>query len=195
MAGLREAPDEDLVAGLQEEHLGLDPASFERAAHRGQGQRRVAGPHVEHDRDLVEAVAVVRYELRQVGQQLTGQVVDDGVAEVLEQLGGGRLAGPRQPAQDDDVLALRRLGGRRRGPTGRGIRSQSSRPVYAATERGPLGEAIPASTPNAGQLPPRAMNQVVASYRMYIVTPSTNGLTRSPPGVAIVAKMVIPRIT
>ena len=44
------------------------------------------------------------HELGQVGQELAGQVVDAGVAEVLEQLRGGRLAGPRQPAQDHDVL-------------------------------------------------------------------------------------------
>ena len=48
-------------------------------------------------------------ELREVRQQLAGQVVDDGVAEVLEELGGGGLPAAGQAAQDDDG----RLGGRR----------------------------------------------------------------------------------
>ena len=47
-------------------------------------------------------VAIGRDELGQVGQQLPGQVVDDGVAEVLEELGGGRLAAAGQAADDDD---------------------------------------------------------------------------------------------
>ena len=37
-------------------------------------------------------------ELGQLRQQLARQVVDDGVAEVLEQLRGGRLAAARQAA-------------------------------------------------------------------------------------------------
>ena len=44
---------------------------------------------------------VRRHELGQVGQQLTGQVVDDGVAEVLEELGRGGLAAAGQAAEDD----------------------------------------------------------------------------------------------
>ena len=48
-------------------------------------------------------------ELGQLGQELARQVVDDRVAEVLEELRGGGLAAARQPAQEDDVLALARL--------------------------------------------------------------------------------------
>ena len=55
----REAPDEDLVARLEEEDLGLDAAALERAAHRPERERRVAGAHVEHDRDAREALRVV----------------------------------------------------------------------------------------------------------------------------------------
>ena len=47
-----------------------------------------------------------RDELGQLGQQLGRQVVDDGVAEVLEQLRGGGLAAARQAAEDDDVLLV-----------------------------------------------------------------------------------------
>ena len=39
------------------------------------------------------------------------------------------------------------------------------------------------------------MNRTVSSKSTYIVPPSTNGLTRSPPGVATAEKMAIPRIT
>ena len=92
VARLAEAADQDLVAGLEEDDPGLDAAPLEGAAHGPEGQRRVAGPHVEDDRDLGEALAVRRDELGQVGQQLAGQVVDDGVAEVLEELGRGGLA-------------------------------------------------------------------------------------------------------
>ena len=96
------APDQDLVARLEEDDPRPDPAALERAAHGRQGERRIAGADVEHDRDPGEPRAVRGDELGEVGQQLAGQVVDDGVAEVLEQLGGRGLAAARQPADDDD---------------------------------------------------------------------------------------------
>ena len=60
VARLGEPPDEDLVARLEEEDPRPDPAALERAAHRRERQRRVAGPHVEHDRDPGEPLAVRR---------------------------------------------------------------------------------------------------------------------------------------
>ena len=102
VARLAEAPDEDVVAGLEEEDLGPDAAALQRTAHRGEGQGRVAGADVEHDRDPREPLAVRRDELGEVGEQLAGQVVDDGVAEVLEQLGRGGLAATGQAADDHD---------------------------------------------------------------------------------------------
>ena len=105
---------------------------------------------------------VGRDELGEVRQQLAGQVVDDGVAEVLEQLRGRGLPAARQAAQDDDG----RFG---LGGVGRG--GSSVRP-------GPVGH-----------LPERRMKTTVNSNRMYIVPPSTIGLTRSPPGVATAAKI------
>ena len=116
VARLAEAPDQDVVARLEEDDLRPDAATLERAAHRGERERRVAGPDVEDDRDPREALAVGRDELGQVGQQLAGQVVDDGVAEVLEELGRGGLAAAGQAAQDDDVLvggSVDRIVGRR----------------------------------------------------------------------------------
>ena len=50
------------------------------------------GPHVEDDARRVVALRVARHELREVAQQLAGDVVHDRVAEVLEELAGGRLA-------------------------------------------------------------------------------------------------------
>ena len=164
VACLAEAPDEDVVAGLQEDDPGPDPATLERPAHGRHRQRRVAGPDVEDDRDPGEALAVGRDELGEIRQELAGQVVDDGVAEVLEELRGGRLASAGQPADDDD----RRLGHR----VGR-------RPWLGV----------------AGHRPLRRMNRIVSSNRTYIVMPSTNGLTRSPPGVTTAEKIAMPRMT
>ena len=154
VARLAEAPDEDVVARLEEDDPRPDAATLERAAHRRERERRVAGPDVEDDRDPREALAVGRHELGEVRQQLAGQVVDDGVAEVLEQLGGGRLAAAGQAADDDDVPA----------------RVDRRRPSMA----GPSAASV------TGRL--RLMKNVVSSNRMYIVPPRTNGLTRSPPG-------------
>ena len=102
MARLAEAADQDVVARLEIDDPRPDAASLERPAHRGEGQRRVAGPDIEDDRDAGEAPSIRGHELGEVGQQLTWQVVDDGVAEVLEQLRGGGLAATGQPADDDD---------------------------------------------------------------------------------------------
>ena len=54
VAGLREAPDQDLVARLEEDDHGPDPAALERAAHRAERERDVAGAHVEDDRGARE---------------------------------------------------------------------------------------------------------------------------------------------
>ena len=39
------------------------------------------------------------------------------------------------------------------------------------------------------------MKKIVSSYSRYIVPPRTNGLTRSPPGVATAEKIAMPRMT
>ena len=58
MARLAVAPDQDLVARLEEDDARADPAALERAAHGRQGERRIAGADVEHDRDPGEPGAV-----------------------------------------------------------------------------------------------------------------------------------------
>ena len=98
-------------------------------------------------------------ELGELDQELARQVVDDGVAEVLEQLRRGGLAAARQPAQEDDVLALasRRLG-RSRTSAGR-----SSRRTPRITRSGPVR-----------QRPLRRIARTVSSNSTYIVTPRTD---------------------
>ena len=104
------APDEDLVARLEEDDLRPDAAPLERAAHR----RRepvvgVAGPDVEHDGDAGEPLGSRRHELGEIGQKLAGQVVDDRIAEVLEELRRRCLATARQAADDRRPRARSRL--------------------------------------------------------------------------------------
>ena len=54
MTRLAEASDQDVVARLEEDDPGPDAPALERAAHRGQGERRVTGADVEDDRDAGE---------------------------------------------------------------------------------------------------------------------------------------------
>ena len=123
MAGLGVAPDQDLVASLEEEHLRPDPAPFERAAHGRQRNRDVAAAHVQYHRDAREPLGVVGDQRRELRQHLARQVVHAGVPEILEQLGGRGLPGARDPGHDDHVLVDRGLllgrGKRRRGLGGR----------------------------------------------------------------------------
>ena len=163
VTGLAESADQHVVARLEEHDARHDPAPFERPAHRPECEARVTGPHVHHDRDACEAPAIRRDQFGQVGQELTGQVVDDGVAEVLEQLGRGGLAATGQAGQDHDRFF-----------------------------RGTVVEGV---LRGLGHRPVRLMKKTVPSYSTYIVAPSTNGLTRSPPGVATAEKIAMPRIT
>ncbi len=68
MSGLAEAPDEHLVGGLQEDHPRTDPATLQGATHRREGQRGIAGPDVDDDRDLGEPVAIGRDQIRELRQ-------------------------------------------------------------------------------------------------------------------------------
>ena len=97
MAGLAVAPDEHVVARLEEDDPGPDAATLERAAHRRERDGRVPGADIDHDGDPGEPLAVRRHELGEFGQELAGQVVDDGVAEILEELRRGGLAAPDRP--------------------------------------------------------------------------------------------------
>src|SRR6185369_2493630 len=110
MPRLAEPPDQDVVARLEEDDRRDDAPALERTAHRAQRHLGIARTHVEHDRDAGEAVGIIGYDLRELRQQLAGQVVDDHVAQVLEELGGGGLPSPGETRQDHDRL----LGGRLR---------------------------------------------------------------------------------
>ena len=179
VAGLREPPDQDVVARLEEDDHRADPAALERAAHRPEREGGIAGADVEHDRRPGEPVGVAARQVGEVRQQLARQVVDDDVAEVLEQLRGGRLAAAGQA-------------GERRRPAW--VRS----PAVA----GIAGAAVPIVAPRSSSITRRgsatcrcgAMEKMVPSNRRYIVSPRTIGLTRSPPGVIAAAKIAMPRI-
>ncbi len=106
VARLAEPPDQDVVAGLEEHDARHDPAALQGTTHRRERERRVPGPHVDDDRHAGEPAQVRRHQLRQIRQELTGQVVDHGVPEVLEQLRRGGLAAARQARQDHDRLIL-----------------------------------------------------------------------------------------
>ena len=104
-------------------------------------------------------------QVREVGQQLARQVVDDDVAEVLEQLRRRGLAAARQAGDDDDLLGA--VLARRRSARVAGVaaspRSRSPRP------------GRPAPRPAARYLPLRRMKKMVPSNRMYIVSPGRSG--------------------
>ena len=97
VAGLAEAADEHLVGRLEEEDLGSMPRPWSAPS----AAPRASGASPERTSSTMRhppiALRVVGHQLRQVAQQLGGHVVDDRVAEVLEQLAGGRLAGAREP--------------------------------------------------------------------------------------------------
>jgi hypothetical protein len=104
MAGLAEAPDQDVVAGLEEDDPRLDPAPLESAAHRPKGDLRIPAADVEHDRHAGEPRLIRRDQLGQIREELAWQVVDDEVAEILEELRGGGLATPGEAREDHDRL-------------------------------------------------------------------------------------------
>ena len=105
----REAADQDVVAGLEEDDHRPDAAPLERAAHRPERERHVAGPDVDDDGRAAVALGLGGDQVRQVPQQLAGQVVHDDVAQVLEQLGGGRLAAAREAGEHDHLPVVRGL--------------------------------------------------------------------------------------
>ena len=117
------------------------PSSAPRiAAERHVG---VAGPTSRTIATLANRSGSLGNQLRELGQQLARQVVDAGVAEVLEQLRGSGLAGARQAAQDHDVLAraVRRRGlvGALASATAAG-RPSRSRARPARSQDGPVSD-------------------------------------------------------
>ncbi len=174
MTCLTESTNEHVVACLEEEDLGVDVARLERVHSLAIGDCRLAAARVEHERNALELGRLARYELSQVAEQLRGQVVDDPVAHVLEQLAGGRLARAGQPADDRHV----RL---QCGALDRGHRfvGRHSAVTGVGAGRGAFE---------------RMTRRIVTSYRMTMTTVMIVGLNGSPPGVMTTAKMAMPRI-
>ena len=147
---LREAPDQDLVAGLEEEHLGPDAAALERAAHRPVGRLGVAGADVEHDRDPCEPLGSVDDELREVRA-------------------AARPAGCRRPCRRGPRTASRRPSCRRRTgplsrttcgpPRRRRTRRRCARRRLGVGRRSAIAARIAAGArPRSAQRPVRRMN-------------------------------------
>ena len=136
VARLAEASDQDVVASLEEEDLGRYAARLERVDSLSVGERRVAADRASStSATTFELTRLTRNELRQVAQQLGRQVVDDAVANVLEQLARGRLAGAGQPADDRDVRASARF--RRRHLVGHRVcRRHAQSPWHSSAKRG-----------------------------------------------------------
>ena len=108
------------------------------------------------------------------------------------------------------MLAFAPPGARRRrsahirvgGRDGPGLDRHAGQPIRAHRVARRLAVAVAAGRlvplrghgPLRRHLPLRRIATIVSSNRMYIVTPRTVGLTRSPPGVATAAKIAIPRM-
>src|SRR5664279_2570721 len=81
VAGLRKASDEDVISGFEEDYPGVYAPAFKGTAHRCQRKRRIAGPHIQNDRDLLETLPIARNQFRQIRQQLPRQVIHTRVPE------------------------------------------------------------------------------------------------------------------
>ncbi len=127
--------------------------------------RSVAGAGIEDQRQALVTVGIAHHQLGQAAQQFGGQVVDDPVAQVLEQLAGGCLARARQPADDRDVRAWRET------------TADESPAARSATAGG------------------AATRRMVSSYSGYITSAMIVGLNGSPPGVTTTATTKMPRNT
>ena len=106
-ARFREAPQQLVLGCDQEEHLALQAAAFElidQLRHAGDLGRGIA--RVEPDGGaLVGGLGPAHSVGDERLQQRRRDIVDAVEAEVLEHVQGHALAGPGQPAEDDDAHA------------------------------------------------------------------------------------------
>ncbi len=174
VARLAEAPDQDVVACLQEEDLGRDVTRLECADRLLERNGRVARARIENERKPLVAGRLARNELGKVAQQLGRQVVDDPVADVLQQLARRSLAGTGEAADDRDPGA--RLLRFRRGGCRLAVAHYVSAPSASSTCRGRFE---------------RPTRKIVSSYSGYMTRAMMVGLIGSPPGVTTTAMMKI----
>ena len=88
-----------------------------------------------------EAQRILRHEVREIAEQLAGQVVDHDVAEVLEQLRGRGLAAAGQAREDHHLLGRKTVAGHRAEVVG--VRQRAPVAAHAASTG-------PATCPSAG---------------------------------------------
>ncbi len=99
-AGLREATDERVVLGVEEDHLhlvALAPRLLDQLGRLGE-EVGVAG--VDHHRQVVDVGPGVGGQLGDLGEQHRGQVVDAEEAGILQRPEGGGLPCARHPGDD-----------------------------------------------------------------------------------------------
>ena len=126
---LREAADEGLLGGVEEEQAGARDAAAQARQDLGKPRCEVGVAHVEDDPDPLLAGDLVEERL----EELQRQVVDAEVAHVLEALVDVALARAREPRHDDEAL-------RHAAPARRPVRSGSSAP--SSLGRGVLGDLL-----------------------------------------------------
>src|SRR3972149_1306162 len=107
VARLAEAPDEHVVASLEEEDLRRDAPPLQCSEDRAERNARISRSDVEDEGHALESSGLRRDELGQARHELGRQVVHDGVAEVLEELARGRF--PRAGQATDDPAVLRAM--------------------------------------------------------------------------------------
>ncbi len=135
------------------------PRARPRIAPKASGD--VAGAHVEDDRRPREPGRVrSTTSVGEVGSSSPGQVVDDEVAEILEQLRRGRLAAARETAEHDDTPCP----SRRRTASTRCL--LGDRPSAASVDARPPRR--PTARPRPLSLPLRRMKKTVPSNRTYM---------------------------
>ena len=110
---LAEAPDEHVVARLEVEHLERNLLRPELVEHSRELGEEVPRADVDPERHAPDLVPGRLPELDETRDERDREIVDAVEAEVLEHMDGGRLAGTREPGDDDEPEALRHERGSR----------------------------------------------------------------------------------
>jgi hypothetical protein len=106
-ASLLVAPQQRLLVGVEEEHAVGHAERAEVRQHRAQRLEELAAADVGDDGRTAHLGATVDEEVDEPADHLRRQVVDAEVAVVLEDVHRGRLAGPGEAGDDDEVLEAR----------------------------------------------------------------------------------------
>ena len=106
VARLAEPAHQARVAGLQEDQLEMASLALEGLGRPRDGRGRVARADVEDERGPAVPFRLQAAQREEVIEEHWWQVVDAGVAQILEELAGLALPGARQAGDDQEVLDL-----------------------------------------------------------------------------------------